>query len=289
MDIQLFQTFLTVAKLGNMTQAASRLNFTQPAVTGQIRALEQHFGVLLFERVGKKLFITAAGRELISYAEKLMSAYAEAEQALSLHPSQINLGISAAMINHLMLPFLKKFQQQSPQCSVSLELCANASEVEEGILENRFDLGFIQNENTSPALTGFKLSEEELVWVIHPKLLEEHQHSSRLADYPLLSYRAGGLFYKLYEKTLGQKGVKATIEYSESEAMKNAILQGLGCGAMPLLLVRELLESGTLLEFANVPRSTFSIWTAFHKNKKQSRAVASLLSLLQDGAKTSTS
>ena len=73
MDIQFFNTFLTVAKLGSMTQAAQRLNFTQPTVTGQIRTLEQEFGVRLFERVGKKLYITDAGRKLLDYAEKLMA------------------------------------------------------------------------------------------------------------------------------------------------------------------------------------------------------------------------
>ena len=94
MDIQLFQTFLMVAKLGNMTQAAEQLNFTQPTVTGQIRALEQDFGVMLFDRVGKKLFITDAGRELIDYAEKLLTTYDEAQKALSAHPGNIKIGIS---------------------------------------------------------------------------------------------------------------------------------------------------------------------------------------------------
>jgi len=54
MDIQLFQTFVVVAELGNITQAAEKLNFTQPAVTAQIQALEESYGVLLFERIGKK-------------------------------------------------------------------------------------------------------------------------------------------------------------------------------------------------------------------------------------------
>ena len=85
MDIQLFQTFLIVAKLGNMTQAAEQLNFSQPTITGQIRALEQDFGVMLFDRVGKKLFITDAGRELIDYAEKILTTYDVAQKALSAH------------------------------------------------------------------------------------------------------------------------------------------------------------------------------------------------------------
>ena len=56
MDIQLFRTFLLVAKLNNITQAAEQLNFTQPTVTAQIQTLEEHFGAALFERIGKKLY-----------------------------------------------------------------------------------------------------------------------------------------------------------------------------------------------------------------------------------------
>ena len=64
MDIQLLKTFCMVARLGNITQAAEQLNFTQPAVSAQIRTLEEHFGVPLFERIGKKLYITEAGSYL---------------------------------------------------------------------------------------------------------------------------------------------------------------------------------------------------------------------------------
>ena len=75
MDIQLFQTFCLVAKLNNITQAAEQLNFTQPAVTAQIRMLEERYGITLFERIGKKLYITEAGRAMLSNAETLLLAY----------------------------------------------------------------------------------------------------------------------------------------------------------------------------------------------------------------------
>jgi DNA-binding transcriptional LysR family regulator len=67
MDIRLLQTFLLVSKIGNVTQAAEQLNFSQPTVTAQIRTLEEHFEVLLFERVGKKLYITEAGCHWIAF------------------------------------------------------------------------------------------------------------------------------------------------------------------------------------------------------------------------------
>lgn len=283
MEIQFFQTFVKVAKLGNMTQAAEQLNFTQPTITGQIRTLEQHFGIRLFDRVGKKLFITDAGRELVVYAEKLLAVYEEAHAALSTHPGNIKLGISVAMVNYFLVPFLQKFQQQVNNCSVTMEMCINTAVVIKGIAENRFDLGFIQNEASADYLTGFEIFKEQLVWVTPPTLAEKFGYSQNILDYPLLTYRAGGLFRTLCEEALGPKQYMATIEYSDSEAMKNAILQGFGCGALPFIMIKQLLEDGTLVEFANMPRPAFSIWVVFHKDKMLSREALRFVKILRQG------
>lgn len=286
MDIQFFQTFLLVAKLGNMTQAAEQLNFSQPTITGQIRTLEQHFGVMLFDRVGKKLYITDAGRELVAYAERLLAVYDEAHRALSAHPGNISLGIATTTVNYMLVPFLREFQQQAPKCSVAMEMCPNSAAVIKGIMENRFDLGFVQNEVTADCLVGFEVFREELVWVGHPRLAEKFGHSANILDYPLLIYKAGGLFRTLYEKTLGRRKIEPTIEYSDSEAMKNAILQGLGCGALPMIMIRPFLEDGSLIEFTNIPRPAFSVWVVFHRDKTLSRAAMNLIKILQGGAGT---
>lgn len=286
MDIQFFQTFLMVAKLGNMTQAAEQLNFTQPAITGQIRALEQDFGVMLFDRVGKKLFITDAGRELIDYADKLLTTYDAAQKALSAHPGNIKIGISTTTVNYILAPYLQTFQQQMPQCSVTMEMCSHAATVPKGIADNRFDLGIIQKELSLHYLTGFEVFKEQLVWVVQPQVAEKFNHSTDILDYPLLGYKVGGLFRTLYEKILGCKKNEPSIVYNDAEAMKNSILQGLGCGALPLNMVKKLLADGSLLEFANVPRPEFSVWVVYHKEKKLSRAAMKLITILkgEDGS-----
>lgn len=281
MDIQFFQTFLLVAKLGNMTQAAEQLNFTQPTVTGQIRALEQEFGVMLFDRVRKKLFITDAGQELIGYAEKLVATYDEAQKALSTHPGNIKIGIDTTTVNYILTPYLQRFQQQVPYCSVILEMCTHPAAVPKGIAENRFDLGIIQKELSVDYLAGFEVFKEQLVWVVHPKLAEQFNHSTDIFDYPLLGYRVGGLFRSLYEKTLGRGKNEPSIVYNDAEAMKNSILQGLGCGALPLNMVKNLLADGSLIEFTNIPRPDFSIWVVYHKEKKLSRAAMQLIAILK--------
>lgn len=98
MDIQLLKTFCMVARLGNITQAAEQLNFTQPAVSAQIRTLEEHFGVPLFERIGKKLYITEAGRYLVEPAEKMLSLYSETSIILAVSPQGCLLALPYPLI-----------------------------------------------------------------------------------------------------------------------------------------------------------------------------------------------
>jgi DNA-binding transcriptional LysR family regulator len=266
-----------------MTQAAEQLNFTQPAITGQIHALEQDFGVMLFDRVGKKLFITEAGRELIGYAEKLLAIYDEGRKALSAHPGHIKIGIDTTTVNYFLAPYLQAFKERMPLCSLTLEMCSSAAVVPKGLAENRFDLGIIQKEMSLDYLTGFEMFKEQLVWVVHPRLAEKHNNSMDIMDYPLLEYKIGGLFRSLYEKVLGDARDKngPSIVYNDSEAMKNSILQGLGCGALPLNMARKLLEDGSLIEFTNFQRPDFSVWVVYHKEKKLSQAALNLIKILK--------
>lgn len=283
MDVQFLKTFLLVAKLGNMTQAAEQLNFTQPTVTGQIRTLEQEFGVKLFDRMGKKLYITEAGRILIEYSEKIVMTYSEARQALISHPENIKIGIDTTTVNYMLAPYLQQFQKQCNHCAVSLEMCSHPSIVPKGILENRFDLGLIQKEVSVDYLTGFEVFIEQLVWVVHPQLAKVHNHSQDIGDYPLLGYRTGGLFRNLYEKALGAYPKEPRIVFNDAEAMKNSILQGLGCGALPFNMVKYLLAEHSLVEFANIPRTEFGVWVVYHKEKSLSENILRLIELLKKG------
>lgn len=115
MDLRLVKTFLSVAKTENITQAAEEMKFSQPAITAQIKALEEHFGVLLFERVGKKLYITEAGKGLIGYAERLLIIHREAQATLQEHSYdktiKIGLGTAVAKDIHFRL-FFRSFRKQ---------------------------------------------------------------------------------------------------------------------------------------------------------------------------------
>ena len=176
MDIRLLQTFLLVAKIGNVTQAAEQLNFSQPTVTAQIRALEEHFEVLLFERVGKKLYITKAGLRLIDYAEKLLLLYGEARATVQefSHDRTIKVGLGTAVAAHTLSPILREFQEQVPNVSVSIEHCFNIPITVKGILDNSFDLALVHDKISNSRILQFNVVAEKLLWVTHASLLDTY-------------------------------------------------------------------------------------------------------------------
>jgi len=286
-DIQLFQTFLLVAKLSNITQAAEQLNFTQPAVTAQIRTLEDHYGVLLFERIGKKLYITEVGRELTIHAEKLLSAYYDintAMQRFSDFNSPIKVGASTTVASYILSPILLDFQNRGIGGSVIVDICTNLPITIKGLMDNTFDIGIVHNKINSSQIIQFDLSNEKLVWVAKRDLVAANNNSQDISQYPFINFRPGCVYRTKFEEVIKEKDVHSIIEYSDAEAIKRAVLDGVGASILPYVLVDAFLADGTLVEFTSAPQLKFVMSVAFHKSKVLTPAMRALLLVFAEHA-----
>lgn len=280
MDIQLYRTFLLVAELSNITQAAEQLNFTQPAITAQIRMLEEHYGITLFERIGKKLYITEAGRELSTHAEKLLSAYYDlntAMQSFSDFNTPIKLGASTTAASYILSPALLEFQNRGITGSVIVDICTNLPTALKGLLNNAFDIAIMHDKISSNQIIQFDLSHEKLVSVVKRDLFATANNCQDISHYPFINFRPGCVFRTKFEEALKEKDVHSIIEYSDAEAIKRAVLDGVGASILPYVLVEAFLTEGTLIELTNAPQLTFVMSVAFHKNKVLTPAMKALL------------
>jgi DNA-binding transcriptional LysR family regulator len=287
MDIQLFQSFLLVAKLRNITQAAEQLNFTQPAVTAQIRTLEEHYEVSLFERIGKKLYITESGRELVIHTEKLLTAYHDINttmQRFSALNSPIKVGASTTVASYILSPILLDFQNRGIVGSVILDTCTNLPSTIKGLMDNTFDIAIVHNKINSSQIIQFDLSIEKLVWVAQCDLVAANNNCQDLSHYPFINFRPGCVYRRMFEDVVQEKEVHSIIEYSDAEAIKRAVLDGVGTSILPYVLVEAFLADGTLVEFTSAPHLTFVMSVAFHKNKVLTPAMRALLLLFAEHA-----
>jgi DNA-binding transcriptional LysR family regulator len=284
MDIRLLQTFLLVAKIGNVTQAADQLNFSQPTVTAQIRTLEEHFGVLLFERVGKKLYITKAGLRLVVYAEKLLLLYGEAKATVQefTHDRSIKIGLGTAVAAHTLSPILREFQGRVSNVSVSIEHCLDIPIAVRGILDNSFDLAIVHDNISNGRVLQFDVVSEKLLWVAHTNLL--NSYGNNMWRMPFIALKQGSIYRTKYDQFLQEKMIMPILEYSDSEAVRQAVLSGLGVGVLPEILVRSHVEDGTLYEFSNAPTLEIDFSVIFHKDKTFTLAMRTLLMLIAEHA-----
>ncbi|HEY3426837.1 MAG TPA: LysR family transcriptional regulator [Negativicutes bacterium] len=284
MDIRLLQTFLLVARIGNVTQAADQLNFSQPTVTAQIRTLEEHFGVLLFERVGKKLYITEAGLRLTDYAEKLLLLYGEAKAAMQevAHDRMIKVGLGTAVAAHTLSPILREFQRRVPNVAVSIEHCFNIPITVKGILDNSFDLALVHDKIANNRVLQFDVVAEKLLWVTHSHLLDTY--GTNMWQQPFIALKQGSVYREKYDRFLQEKAIVPILEYSDSEAVRQAVLNRLGVGVLPEVLVRSHLEDGTLHEFCNAPKLEIDFSVIFHKDKTFTLAMRTLLMVIAEHA-----
>ena len=193
MDLRLLRTFQAVAELENITQAAERLNFTQPTVTAQIRQLEEHFGVRLFERLGKRLYITEAGRFLACQSASLLVLYEKLEaqmQDFTGRPEEVRLGISSPLMNYHLSSVVRHFRREKANLSLQVDLCLSGAEVENGLLNNRFDVGLLHEKPVSSLLSPFFWRKEAMIWVGCLDMVSLCQ-GKPLAEWPYLSFRPG--------------------------------------------------------------------------------------------------
>ena len=280
MELRLLETFLLVAKMENITQAAEKLNYSQPTVTTQIRALEEDFGVLLFERVGKKLYITEAGQRLIGYAEQLLLIYGEAHAALQefSYDKVIKVGLGTAVAARTLSPALQKFQGQFPKVSVSIEHCFDIPITVKGILDNSFDFAIVHDEVSNNRIMKFEIAVEPLLWVGHPCLIEKY--GPDIWQQPFIVLKQGGIYRKKYDKLLKEKAIRPVLEYSDSEAIRQAVLNGLGVGVLPKVLVEKDVTDGSLIIFKKAPKLEIVFSVIFHREKTFTVPICTLLEMI---------
>ena len=280
MDIQLLKTFRVVARLGNITQAAEQLNFTQPAISAQIRTLEEHFGVPLFERIGKKLYITEAGSYLVEPAEKMLALYSETFHYLSsiTAGAPTRIALSTNYINHILSPALLKLQAAKAAGTVRVEICANSKAVLQGLKSNQYDIGLVHDYIVEKNLDTVTLRSDELVWCGHKSILSQGERS-KLTDYPIINFRPGCTFRKLCDGLLQKHGLTYAFEYSDFDAVTSAMAEGLGIALLPRVIVKDEREIVVLSQAAEVQ---ITLWAITRQDKCLSSSVTSLLQLLQE-------
>ena len=283
------QTFLAVVETGSFSAAAKRLHMSQPAVSQQIRTLEEQMGgVRLFRRSGQQMVLTLAGEQLLSNARELVAMAERTVQAVSALRGQIGGRVRVGCVAggaEAFLPYaLAVVQRQYPAVTVEVVVQA-ADQLLEGLGERLFDLVLV---NDTPRRRGFEtrlLAVERLVLVAstgHPLLPAEQVPAGILHDYPLALPRVGHPLRRVLEDGLRRRGVnvpdlRIALEADSPLLLRAAVEAGIALAFLPVSLLPARLERLGIIALAGQP-----VAQEWHLVRLRERAPAHVVDLMYE-------
>ena len=250
------RVFRTVAQHLNFSRAAEELLLTQPAVTQQIKALEDEFGVPLFDRGGGHIALTPGGRALLPFAEKMRllsdEAIAAVAGAYGEQAGELALGASQTIAQYLLPKLVAGFRHTNPKVRITVR-SGNTDEVLETLLAREIQLALIEGPEQRKDVHVEPFMEDHIVLVVPAS----HDWANReipladLKDEPLLVREFGSGSRRVVEQALAGAGVKVkdltiSMELDSTEGLLNAVEAGLGVTFVSRWAVRNQISLGTL-------------------------------------------
>lgn len=277
-----FTIFVEVCRFLNFSQAAEALNTTQPAVSLAVKELESHYGVALFERMNRRVYLTPAGEALLATAQDVLRGFQEAEETLGQgRPLALRVGANVSFGEAGLAQVLGRFRQEHPQVRLRV-LVANSDKIQSLLAENQLDVGIVDSLGVSERLRAQPLYQEDLVLAAAPGRFPAPATVEELAALPLLLREPGSGLRSSVDRVFSQQGLapQPLLESTSTAALAQAAKAGLGVAILPEALAQR--ESG--LQVGTVPEVRFfrQFACALHRQKAPSPALEAFLALLRD-------
>jgi DNA-binding transcriptional LysR family regulator len=278
------QVFHAVAKHLSFTKAAEALFMTQPAVTFQVRQLEEQFDTRLFDRALGRIALTPAGVVAFEYAERILALSGELDARLKEMSGQeagpLLIGASTTIAEFLLPQVLGEFKVRHPSVVPHL-FVANSEAVQERVAERSLDLGFIEGDTHLPSLVNDFCCDDELRVVCAPQhaLARGPSVAPRaLAEHAYISRELGSGTREVVDRYLQKAGVapdalQVVMEASSPEALKGMVATGLGFAIMSRVTVAKEVRLGELVEIALAPPLVRKLAVVYPKERFHSRVI----------------
>jgi DNA-binding transcriptional LysR family regulator len=273
--------FEAVAQHLNYTRAAEELHLTQPAVSMQIKQLEESLGLAIFEQLGKRIHLTGAGGEVLAYARAITQQLDELEDVLNrikgLSGGRLRISV-ATTANYFIPTLLGTFSRRYPDITVSLDV-TNRESLLRQLSENTVDLVVMGQPPAEADVDAQAFMDNPLVVVAppdHPLAREKKIPLVRLQEETFLVREPGSGTRIAMERFFSERGMKLKtgMEVGSNEAIKQSVQAGLGLG----LLSRDTVEQELLLKrLVILGVAEFPImrhWYVVHRKGKRLSAVA---------------
>lgn len=298
MDLRQLATFRTITQTSSFSRTAETLNYAQSTVSAQIQALEEELGVALFDRLGKKIILTEAGKRLSRYAEKMLDLADEARAVVSegdIPTGVLTISAPETLCAYRLPAVLGQFCQRFPQVQLIFRP-EHYIELQRALGEGLMDVAFVVGEPFQvSSLVVEPLIAEQLLLIAYPNhrltqlpnvSLTDLQHEPMLLTESTCSYRL------IFERALTAVGVRpiAPMEFHSVEAIKQCVMAGMGLTFLPRVAVETEVAQGRLVPLKwTGPDFQLLTQMVWHKDKWLSPALNAFLNMARDVLATNLS
>jgi len=254
MELHQLRGFLTVARRGSFTRAAENLYLTQPALSLQIKALEESLGESVFERKGRTLLLTPTGRLLLERAEQILGLIEQTNEEISalkgLEQGQLSIGTNDSNCLYILPDLVQQFRRQFPNVELSLTN-SHSSQVAAWVSEGMVEFGLVTLPILDPQLETQPLFSREDVLICrpdHPLCAQSTVTPLELVAHPLLLLDKGSVSRTILDQTLAQADLtpKTVMQVGSIEVIKRYVEIGLGVSVVPRLNAEHEIQAGQL-------------------------------------------
>ena len=287
------QVFHTVARLLSFTKAAEELHMTQPAVTFQVRQLEEQFNTRLFDRTHNRISLTEAGKRVHECAERIFELYAEMDNSVRELTGDISgvliLGASTTIAEYMLPALLGDFKAKYPDITIRLKV-ANTDGIVSQVENNAIDLGVVEAPVNNKNLVVEECRTDHLVLIVppaHELAKEDLVPIQRVADYPFICREEGSGTREVMIESMQDAGVSPAdlniaMELGSLEAIKGAVEAGMGVSILSNATIQKELKLGTLVAVQLDPPIDRPFSFVHQKQKFRVRAMDELLSFARN-------
>lgn len=258
MELRQLETFARIVAEGSFTRAADSLAITQPAATRQIGALERELRTTLFDRLGRRVALTAAGQELHRYATQILRLAAEAKATVADvaagKSGRLSVGASSTAATYLLPGILSRYRSLYPGVELSVRT-GPSPYITERVAAGDVDLGVVMDLTPHPDLVAIELAHYANVLVAAPShplaagALGPIDARSALSGAAMIVMQAGASLRGYSDRLMADHGVQAriTIEVDSVETIKKMVAENLGVAILPRLAIEGEVASGKLV------------------------------------------
>ena len=282
------QVFYTVAKQLSFTKAAEQLFMTQPAVTFQVKQLEEHFNTRLFDRSHGRIALTPAGRLVMDYAERVLALTEEMDTRVADLTGSIggalSLGASMTIAEYILPKILGEFKASHPEVQAHMTV-ANSETIVNRVADHTLDVGLIESPSYLPTLQIEVCCDDELVVICAPEHAIARRKSVRPQELVSLAWvrREPGSGTReftdnyLRECLISPEDLDVMMELGSPEAIKSVVETGLGIAVVSRATIVKELELGLLVARPLAPRLIRTLSMVYPKERFRSRLLTTFV------------